>query len=62
MLAKLLACSQQGTELGRLMIPEEESILAVFPGQRVELYEGATDLPILNGIELELNVETVLAG
>ncbi|MEG3847995.1 Uma2 family endonuclease [Microcoleus sp. herbarium19] len=60
-LAKLLACSQQGTELGWLMIPEEESILAVFPGQRVELYEGATDLPILNGIELELTVETVFS-
>ena len=60
-LGKLLACSQQGTELGWLMIPEEESILAVFPGQRVELYEGATDLPILNGIELELTVETVFS-
>ncbi|MEG4585366.1 Uma2 family endonuclease [Microcoleus sp. MOSTC5] len=60
-LAKLLACSQQGTELGWLIIPEEESILAVFPGQRVELYEGATDLPILNGIELELTVETVFS-
>ena len=60
-LAKLFACSQQGTELGWLMIPEEESILAVFPGQRVELYEGATDLPILNGIELELTVETVFS-
>jgi|SRR6476469_2930146 len=60
-LAKLLACSQQGTEWGWLMIPEEEIILAVFPGQRVEVYEGATDLPILNGIELELTVSTVFS-
>ncbi|MBD1827456.1 Uma2 family endonuclease [Microcoleus vaginatus GB1-A2] len=60
-LAKLLACSPQGTELGWLVIPEEESILAVFPGQRVELYEGGNNWPILNGIELELTVETVFS-
>lgn len=58
-LGKLLHCSRNGTELGWLMYPEEESILAVFPGQKVELYKGATPLPILNGIELELTVETV---
>lgn len=60
-LAKLLYCSQQGTELGWLMIPEEAIILGVFPGQRVELYEGTTELPILKGIELELTVETVFS-
>ncbi len=58
-LGKLLHCSRNGTDLGWLMYPEEESILAVFPGQRVELYKGADPLPILNGIELELTVETV---
>lgn len=59
-LGKLLHCSRHGTELGWFIDPEEESILAVFPGQRVELYQGATPLPILNGIELQLTVETVL--
>lgn len=36
-LGKLLHCSQQGTELGWLLAPESESLLAVFAGQRVEL-------------------------
>lgn len=58
-LGKLLHCSRNGTELGWLMYPEEESILAVFPGQRVELYANNAQLPILNGIELELTVQTV---
>jgi Uma2 family endonuclease len=60
-LGKLLHCSRNGTELGWLIEPEEESILAVFPGQKVELYQGANLLPILNGIDLELTVETVFS-
>jgi Uma2 family endonuclease len=36
-LGKLLHCSRHGTELGWLIEPEEESILAVFPGQKIEL-------------------------
>lgn len=60
-LGKLLHCSQHGTELGWLLDPEEESILAVFPGQKVEMYKGAALLPIINGIELELTVDTVFS-
>lgn len=60
-LGKLLHCSQHGTELGWLLDPEEESILVVFPGQRVQLLKGATQLPILSGIELELTVEQVFS-
>jgi Uma2 family endonuclease len=58
-LSKLLHCSRNGTELGWLLDPEAESILVVFPGQKVELYTGATQLPILPEIPLELTVETV---
>jgi len=58
-LGNLLHCSRHGTELGWLIDPEEESILAVFPGQRVELFEGTAHLAILNGVELELIVEQV---
>lgn len=39
-LGKFLHCSRNGTELGWLIEPEEESILAVFPGQKIELYQG----------------------
>ncbi|MGL5062718.1 MAG: Uma2 family endonuclease [Microcoleus sp.] len=60
-LRKLLHCSRHGTELGWLLDPEEESILAVFPEQKVELYKGATKLPIVNGIDLELTVDDVFS-
>lgn len=58
-IGNLLHCSRHGTELGWLIEPEEASILVIFPGQRVELLTGATALPILNGVELELTVEQV---
>jgi Uma2 family endonuclease len=58
-LSKLLHCSRNGTELGWLLNPEDESVLTVFAGQRVELYEGADKLPVLEGIELELTAEQV---
>ncbi|WP_392531474.1 Uma2 family endonuclease [Nostoc sp. C117] len=58
-LSKLFHCSRNGTELGWLINPEDESVLGVFPGQRVELYEGTDQLPILEGIELELTAEEV---
>ena len=58
-LGKLLHCSQHGTELGWLIDPEEESILVVFPEQRVQLLSGTAQLPILSEIALELTVEQV---
>jgi Uma2 family endonuclease len=58
-LGKLLHCSQHGTELGWLLDPEEESILAVLPGQRVELYTGDTLLPVLGEIDLKLTAVTI---
>ncbi len=58
-LSKLLHCSRNGTELGWLIDSETESILAIFPGQRVEIFTGATQLPVLDGIQLELTVEQV---
>jgi Uma2 family endonuclease len=60
-LTKLLHCSRSGTELGWLMNPEEESILAVFPGQKIDLYEGDDQLPIIEGIDLKLTVTEVFS-
>lgn len=60
-LGKLLHCSQHGTELGWLLDPQEESILVVFPEQRVQLLSGTAQLPILSGIPLELTVEQVFS-
>lgn len=58
-LDKLLHCSREGTDLGWLINPEEESIIGVFPEQRIELYQGNNTLPILEGIELNLTPEII---
>lgn len=58
-LGKLLHCSQHGSELGWLVDPEDESILIVFPEQRVQLLQGDSPLPLLSGIDLTLTVNQV---
>ncbi|HLO84194.1 MAG TPA: Uma2 family endonuclease [Nostocaceae cyanobacterium] len=60
-LANLLHCSRNGTEIGYLINPEEESIMAIFPGQKIELYEGNKPLPILTDIELQLTAEQIFS-
>jgi Uma2 family endonuclease len=61
LLTKLLHCSRNGTEIGWLINSEEESILGVFSGQKIELYEGDDKLPILENIELELTAKKVFS-
>ncbi len=58
-LNNLIHCSRHGTELGWLIDPEEESILVIDGTQRVEIYSGNTQLPILNSIELELTANHI---
>jgi len=58
-LGNLLHCSQQGTELGWLIDPEEESVLVVFAQQRVQLFKGTAHLPVLGEIELELTAQQI---
>jgi Uma2 family endonuclease len=60
-LANLLHCSQNGTELGWLIDPDEETVLVVDPEQRVKLLNGAVQLPVLQGITLELTVEQIFS-
>jgi Uma2 family endonuclease len=54
-LENLLHCSQHGTELGWLLDPDDESILAVFPESRVKFYRGSEILPMLEGLSLSLS-------
>jgi Uma2 family endonuclease len=60
-LRKLLHCSQNGTELGWLLFPEDASILTILPNQRVEMLTGTDQLPILSNIDLSLTVEQVFS-
>ena len=58
-LENLLHCSQYGTEFGWLLDPEEESILVVFPEQKVQILRGNQQLPTLAEIDLRLTVEDI---
>jgi Uma2 family endonuclease len=58
-LEKLLHCSREGTELGWLINPCDETILSIFPEQKIELYQGNIILPILTGINLELTPDII---
>ncbi|MDY6785161.1 MAG: Uma2 family endonuclease [Cyanobacteriota bacterium] len=58
-LAKLLHCSRHGTELGWLLVPEEESILTVFPGQKVGLYQNEMQLPVFDEVKLLLTPKEI---
>jgi len=60
-LGNLLHCSRCGTELGWLIDSAEDTVLAVFPGQRVELFKGSAQLPILEGIELALTADQIFS-
>jgi Uma2 family endonuclease len=67
-LANLLHCIANGTELGWLLDPEDENILVVFGdsvpnafGHRIQIFQGTDRLPVLNGIELGLTPEQIFS-
>ncbi len=60
-LRNLLHCSKNGTELGWLILPDEEGILVVYPKQRIELLEGTDLLPVLSNIDLRLTVDQIFS-
>jgi Uma2 family endonuclease len=55
----LLFCSENGTELGWLIDPEAEMILGIFSEQKVKIFSGQEDLPILGDIALQLKADDV---
>ena len=59
-LANLLHCIENGTELGWLLNPEDENILVV-SDRRIQIFKGADTLPVLNGINLELTSEQIFS-
>lgn len=58
-LSNLLHCAQHGTELGWLVDPDEETVLIVWPDQRVQFLEGEALLPVIEGVELSLTVAQI---
>lgn len=60
-LANLLHCMDHGTELGWLLDPENDSVLAILPESRVKLYQGAEPLPMLQKIDLTLSAAEIFS-
>jgi Uma2 family endonuclease len=58
-LDKLLFCSENGTNLGWLINPEDETILVVFSEQKVKIFRDDNILPVLDEIELKLTVNDI---
>jgi Uma2 family endonuclease len=58
-LVNLLHCVEHGTELGWLLDPENEIVLAIFPELRVKLYQGTEPLPILKDLDLALSATEI---
>lgn len=58
-LDKLLFCSENGTNLGWLINPEDETILVVFSDQKVKIFRNDNVLPVLDKIELNLTVNDI---
>ena len=60
-LGNLLHCAQQGTELGWLIDPEEETVLVVWPDQRVQLLQEDAHLPVITALDLTLTVNQIFS-
>ncbi len=60
-LANLLHCMEHGTELGWLLDPENETVLAILPESRVKLYQGTALLPMLQDIDLALSAVEIFS-
>ena len=58
-LANLLHCVDHGTELGWLLDPKDQNILVISGDRRIQIFQGIDQLPVLNGINLELTAEQI---
>lgn len=58
-LANLLHCVDNGSELGWLLDPEDENILVALPERRVQILEGSQIVPVLSDIDLKLTVTQI---
>ncbi len=60
-LRNLLHCTQHGAELGWLIDPDEETVLIVWPDQRVQLLQGTSPLPVMTGLDVRLTVDQLFS-
>lgn len=55
----ILHCLRHGSQLGWLLDPHERSVLVYQPDRLPDLLFGADQLPVLEGVALQLSVDTV---
>lgn len=60
-LRNLLHCIEQGSELGWLLDPSEDSVLVVDSEQRIQIVTGEVDLPVLADVELSLTATDIFS-
>lgn len=60
-IGNILYCLQHDCRSGWLVDPSDRSIIVFCPGQQPELLQGSDRLPVLEKIDLQLNVDQVFA-
>lgn len=59
--ANILHCLKYGSQLGWLLDPRDASILVFRPQQEPVIFSQSDRLPVLTGLELEINVRQICA-
>lgn len=58
-LANILHCIENGTELGWMLDPEEKNIFAISSDRRIHMFTVDQSVPVLSGIDLTLTVNQI---
>lgn len=58
-LANILHCIENGTELGWMLDPEEQNIFVISSDHRIQMYKGSQSIPVLSGVDLTLTVTQI---
>lgn len=58
-LANILHCIENGSELGWMLDPEEQNIFVISSDRRIQMFTGEQSVPVLSGIDLTLTVTQI---
>ena len=58
-LANILHCIENGTELGWMLDPEEKNIFVISSDHRIHMFTVDQSVPVLSGIDLPLTVSQI---
>ncbi|MCL1491554.1 MAG: Uma2 family endonuclease [Pseudanabaena sp. Salubria-1] len=58
-LANILHCIENGTELGWMLDPEEQNIFVISSDRRIQMFTREQSVPVLSGVDLTLTVTQI---